>query len=135
MPYATLRAAAADWQDGRVKLLLTALLLRLRQAEEALFAGDYQPWHAVAGQAGVDPDDAVGAFLRRTSGAILFVAFARFPFARDPQAVWRFELPETGPEAGAEWQNVLTLETVPASGFEWRVEPGLPFVVLLARAD
>ncbi|HEX6636271.1 MAG TPA: malto-oligosyltrehalose synthase, partial [Steroidobacteraceae bacterium] len=124
LPYATVREAAEHWQDGRIKLLLTALLLRLRTADEALFAGEYLPWR-VAGQTGD-----VGSFVRRAASSVLLVAFARFPFARDREAIQRIELPD----APGPWYDAFSRENVPANGFDWRTEPGLPVTVLVSRA-
>ncbi|HEX6636584.1 MAG TPA: alpha amylase C-terminal domain-containing protein, partial [Steroidobacteraceae bacterium] len=124
VPYATLRDAAGHWQDGRVKLLLTTLLLRLRQSDPAVFEGEYLPWEIA------DAGPEVVAFQRRSTSGVLFVAFARFPFARARETNWRIDLPE----APGAWHDVLTRETVPGSGFEWRAEPGLPLTVLLSRA-
>jgi (1->4)-alpha-D-glucan 1-alpha-D-glucosylmutase len=107
-PAATLRDASANWQDGRIKLLLTAVLLRLRADNDALVSGEYVPceFAAESGSAG---------FLRRSADSTVLVTFRRFPLATQRgTARSRIELPKEG----GPWQDVLR----PARG-----EPGENF--------
>jgi (1->4)-alpha-D-glucan 1-alpha-D-glucosylmutase len=86
-PVATISSAAAEWQDGRIKLLLTALLLRLRAGNEALVTGEYRACE-------VTGDPSRGAYLRQTQGSAVLVTFRRFPFAGSG-AISRIQLPGT----------------------------------------
>jgi (1->4)-alpha-D-glucan 1-alpha-D-glucosylmutase len=100
---AVLRGMLDHWQDGRIKLALTATLLEHRRAQPALYAeGDYTPLAAEG-----DGADRICAFLRRCGDASLLVAARRFP-ARGPLAgpvalAW----PEAAPGA-ARWRDLLT---------------------------
>jgi (1->4)-alpha-D-glucan 1-alpha-D-glucosylmutase len=80
----------AHWPDGRVKLAVTALLLRLRRDRERLFKeGGYAP-------IAVASDRAFG-YLRSLGDEQLAVLLARFPGSRDKDPEWRAaeaELPE-----------------------------------------
>jgi (1->4)-alpha-D-glucan 1-alpha-D-glucosylmutase len=73
-PAAALARAATQWQDGGIKLLMTALLLRLRARDDSLQTGDYLPCD-------VQSSAFTGAFLRRGSSSAVLVVFRRFPFA------------------------------------------------------
>ena len=75
----TLATYAASWQDGRVKLATTAVLLDLRRDHAALFAdGDYEPLPGSGPEA-----DSLCAFRRRVDGDDIVVAVARFPGRRE----------------------------------------------------
>ena len=76
---AALSTYRSTWQDGRLKLAVTAMLLSLRRDQEALFAdGDYEALAA----AGPDADT-VCAFRRQEGSAEIVVAVARFPGRRE----------------------------------------------------
>jgi (1->4)-alpha-D-glucan 1-alpha-D-glucosylmutase len=72
------------WRDGRIKLAVTAVLLRLRREYEALFDGaGYEPI-AIAGERA---DRAVG-YLRAAGDSQLVVLVARFPALREAEPGW-----------------------------------------------
>ena len=96
---ATVHEAVANWQDGRIKLLLTALLLDLRRNNDALANGDYLPCE-VAGAANV------GAYLRRSGSSAVLVVFERFPLSRADSAA-RESLRIALPPARSPWRDVL----------------------------
>ncbi|HHY49750.1 MAG TPA: malto-oligosyltrehalose synthase, partial [Alphaproteobacteria bacterium] len=79
---ATVAELAASWRDGRVKLALTATLLRLRRRAPRLFAeGSYEPV-AVTG-----PDrHRVCAFIRRLESQAVLVAVRLWPGRSDAVA-------------------------------------------------
>jgi (1->4)-alpha-D-glucan 1-alpha-D-glucosylmutase len=77
-PVDTFRGLAEQWQDGRIKMLLVAVLLRLRSTTDAFESGDYQPIEAGAMAAGER-----GAFLRQGANSAVLVTFRRFPFASE----------------------------------------------------
>jgi (1->4)-alpha-D-glucan 1-alpha-D-glucosylmutase len=124
----TLRDCARHWQDGRIKLLVTALLLRERASRESLFHGEYLPCE-VEGSG-----DQVGAFLRRDGGTTMLVVFARFPFARQHDAQWssaRIVLPRS---AGS-WHDLMTREEMAeAEAVAARLDDQLPIAVLITGA-
>jgi (1->4)-alpha-D-glucan 1-alpha-D-glucosylmutase len=74
-PRGTVHEAAEHWQDGRIKLLVTALALRLRGSHDALAGGEYQPCEVRGGEG------STGAFVRRSARSAVLVVFRRFPFA------------------------------------------------------
>jgi (1->4)-alpha-D-glucan 1-alpha-D-glucosylmutase len=119
-------AALADkWQDGRLKLATTALLLALRRDEPELFAsGDYQPL-AIKG----DQADWAFGYLRASGDRKLAVVMARYPAHREADPNWSAtaQLPEAG------WFDLFRGQdaNVGAPLREW-LHP-LPFAVLLAR--
>jgi (1->4)-alpha-D-glucan 1-alpha-D-glucosylmutase len=120
----TLRECAARWHDGRIKLLLTALLLRARAADDDAFRGDYLPIE-VEGGAGC-----VGAFARRGARSWIVVAFARFPFVRANVGSWR-DARIAMPAAQGDWIDALTREPVNEAGARLFEGP-LPLAVLTA---
>lgn len=102
-PAGTLRRLAAKWQDGRIKLLLTALLLRFRGQHATLFSeGEYSAC-VVQGHA-----NSVGAFRRVQTDVELLVVFARWPLARQRDPAWRGAKVQI--EHEGVWRNVLTGE-------------------------
>jgi (1->4)-alpha-D-glucan 1-alpha-D-glucosylmutase len=114
-----------EWQNGRVKLAATALLLALRRDEPELFAtGDYQPI-AIEG----DRSDWAFGYVRASGDRKLAVLMARYPAHREAEPKWSAtaQLPE------ARWFDLFRGQyaTVDAPLYEW-LRP-LPFVVLLAR--
>jgi (1->4)-alpha-D-glucan 1-alpha-D-glucosylmutase len=122
---ATLGDCAAHWRDGRIKMLITTLLLRTRAANEDPFQGTYLPLE-VRGDGGC-----VGAFARGGTRAQLAVAFARFPLTRSRGSGWR-DARIALPVSAGPWTNVLTHETVPEDGSGLFDGP-LPVVILSAR--
>ena len=74
----SLEATAADllrnWQDGRLKLLVTSRLLRLRGTHAAAFAGDY----LALGTQGACADH-LAAFARTAEGCSVITAASRWP--------------------------------------------------------
>ncbi|MDP3418160.1 malto-oligosyltrehalose synthase [Falsiroseomonas sp.] len=104
---AAIRAMAADWRDGRLKLALTTTLLAHRAAEPALYArGTYQKLEA-SGAAG----PRICGFARQHGDAELRVVAARF--AGD-QAWEGTTLDWPGPVT--DWQDLLTGQAARPSG-------------------
>ena len=111
---AAIRDMLASWPDGRIKMFLTVVGLRLRRALPDLFLkGEYVPLEAdMAGVAG-----GVVSFARRHTGAALIVAvprlIARLVDLELPVGdVWgnaRLVLP---PDLAGRYRNVLTGEVV-----------------------
>jgi (1->4)-alpha-D-glucan 1-alpha-D-glucosylmutase len=123
---ATVRDCAAQWQDGRIKLLLTALLLRERAARESLFFGEYLPCKVSGG------DEYVGAFARRDAQSVMLVTFARYPIARMRDTGWRDARIEL-PQASGPWRDVLMGGAVEDAARGARVlDDPLPVSVLIA---
>ncbi len=110
---ATLDALLDDWPDGRLKLLVTARLLRVRRRHpELLLGGEYLPLEA----RGVHADRVV-AFVRRSGGAQLLVVAPRLvapllPEAagvRIPAAAWRDTAVRLPPsDRPCVWRDLLT---------------------------
>lgn len=95
-PDAAISEAIAHWEDGRIKMLLTAVLLRLRAANAAWTTGEYLPCDVP------DCEDRA-AFVRRSADAAVLVTFRRFPLARCQIDATPIKLP-----AGlSEWRDVL----------------------------
>jgi (1->4)-alpha-D-glucan 1-alpha-D-glucosylmutase len=81
---AAMTTLLAGWQDGRIKLAVTALLLGLRRESPSLFAeGGYEPV-AIEGERA---DRALG-YLRRLDEDRLAVLVARFPGVRESDPDW-----------------------------------------------
>ena len=93
------------WQDGRVKLLLTARLLALRaEAPEVFSRGDYEPLEAAGPLA-----DCVCGFVRRSADAAVVVLTARFPARRETGPGWSgTQVSFPAYLTGARLRNVLT---------------------------
>jgi (1->4)-alpha-D-glucan 1-alpha-D-glucosylmutase len=71
---AAMRELLAHWQDGGIKLAITATLLQLRRDKPELFAnGSYEALDAQGSRA-----DQICAFTRRDNGRTLLVAAMRF---------------------------------------------------------
>lgn len=120
-PRATLREVATNWQDGRIKLLLTAILLRLRADHDALVSGEYLPCGFAAGSG-----DA--GYLRRSANSTVLVTFRRFPLTSPGAAHAPIELPEkSGP-----WHDVFRGEGIPEENLSKDTE--LPVGVYLSRS-
>jgi (1->4)-alpha-D-glucan 1-alpha-D-glucosylmutase len=81
---ASMRDLLHNWQDGAVKLHLTARLLKFRASDPDLFAlGDYRPLTAAGPKA-----DCICAFERHHDGRSVVVAAARFPARRAADPDW-----------------------------------------------
>ncbi|NKE47409.1 malto-oligosyltrehalose synthase [Roseomonas frigidaquae] len=102
-----MRAMAADWRDGRLKLALTATLLAHRAAEPTLYAeGSYQPLQASGPAA-----QRLCGFIRQRGDTELRVVAARF--AGD--AAWEATTLDW-PGQAADWQDLLTGQSIRPSG-------------------
>jgi (1->4)-alpha-D-glucan 1-alpha-D-glucosylmutase len=102
-PRGTVREAATHWQDGRIKLLVTALALRLRESHDALSGGEYLPCQVRGGEG------FMGAFLRRSARGAVLVVFRRLPFAR-PLDEAAESLHVELPSSQGTWRDVLQRE-------------------------
>ena len=111
----------AHWQDGRIKLFLTASALRLRRAHAALFlTGTYEPLeargahaaHAVA-LARCRPADTVIAVVPRLLTSLTTPTHV-LPIGTKSWGDTRLVLPPDDP--GRAYRNVFTGETVEPSG-------------------
>jgi (1->4)-alpha-D-glucan 1-alpha-D-glucosylmutase len=104
---AALRAMRETWQDGRIKLAVTATLLEHRRAQPALYAeGDYMPVAAEGEEA-----DRICAFLRSRSEAALLVVARRFPSRGALAGAAPLAWPEAAPPA-TRWRDLLTGQVV-----------------------
>ncbi|MCK8783020.1 malto-oligosyltrehalose synthase [Roseomonas sp. NAR14] len=99
----TMLGLLENWQDGGIKLALTATLLGLRREHPALFAeGGYEPLNATGGMA-----EQMVAFLRRHAEAPpLLVAASRFPARQEGGGHVEARIPV--PEGVAAWRDALT---------------------------
>jgi (1->4)-alpha-D-glucan 1-alpha-D-glucosylmutase len=114
-----------EWQDGRVKLATTALLLALRREEPELFeSGDYQPL-VIEG----DQSDWAFGYVRSSGDRKLAVVFARYPARREAERAWS----ATAQLPAGKWFDVFRGQEahIDAPLHEW-LRP-LPFAVLVAR--
>jgi (1->4)-alpha-D-glucan 1-alpha-D-glucosylmutase len=114
-----------EWQDGRVKLATTSLLLSLRRDEPDLFSnGDYQPI-VIEG----DQSDWAFGYVRASGDRKLAVVIARYPAHRETEPRWSAtaRLPE------GRWFDLFRGKeaAVGAPLNEW-LHP-LPFAVLVAQ--
>ncbi|MGA2638871.1 malto-oligosyltrehalose synthase [Methylocella sp.] len=83
-PEAAMRHLLDHWRDGRIKLAITALLLRLRKQKEALFArGGYEALTIT----GKKSDFSLG-FTRAAGDAGIAVLIARYPGLREADPDW-----------------------------------------------
>jgi (1->4)-alpha-D-glucan 1-alpha-D-glucosylmutase len=122
---ATMLGASRNWQDGRIKLLITSLLLRLRTQNLALANGNYQALTTH------DEDPRVCAFLRECADDAVLVAVRRFP-SQDPQDEADVRLRLQVPGATRRWREIfLQREVKIEEGVPLAV--GLPFSVLIAE--
>jgi (1->4)-alpha-D-glucan 1-alpha-D-glucosylmutase len=110
-PGAAVRSMLEGWQDGRVKLAVTAALLAHRRARPGIFAqGSYAPVLAQGEEA-----DRICAFLRTEAEDALLVLASRFP-ARGPlQPGTMLPWPEAAPDCEA-WRDLLTGRLVRRDG-------------------
>ena len=114
---ALVRELLAGWEDGRIKLYVTAQALRFRRERRELFAnGEYVPLYA-SGPA----RDHVVAFARRASSQWAFVAAPRLVAAmttagRFPTGdVWGADAIRLPRGAPSDWRDALTGERVVAT--------------------
>jgi (1->4)-alpha-D-glucan 1-alpha-D-glucosylmutase len=104
-PVETIRARLAAWQDGSIKLLLTALLLRCRAEQPPLFAeGEYQPCEIT----GENSEHVCGfARVRDAQCALVIVALPRGSSpSRGFPAGTRMKIPAAF--ARFRWRNIFT---------------------------
>ncbi|HEV7266969.1 MAG TPA: malto-oligosyltrehalose synthase [Falsiroseomonas sp.] len=107
---ASLRAMLESWQDGRIKLALTATLLAHRRARPRLFAaGGYTPLAAQGEEA-----DRICAFHRSEGEDALLVVACRFPARGALAAGTILPWPDAVPE-GSAWRDLLTGRVVERS--------------------
>jgi (1->4)-alpha-D-glucan 1-alpha-D-glucosylmutase len=119
-----LRAMLEQWQDGRIKLALTALLLGLRRDQPALFAdGGYEPLAATGARA-----DQLCAFRRVLGEQAVLVVAARFPARLEADPDWGDTA--LAAEPGRAWRDVLTGRRVIALDAATLLQE-LPVAVLL----
>ena len=123
----TMRHLFEEWPDGRIKLALTTILLRLRTEHAPLFKdGSYEPVSIEGRRA----NWALG-YVRRTGQARLVVIAARFPGSRETDPGWG------GTEAAVpegDWVDVLTLRGFRGGALALEtVLDTLPVAVLLSR--
>ncbi|MFQ5846250.1 MAG: malto-oligosyltrehalose synthase [Candidatus Methylomirabilales bacterium] len=111
------------WDDGRIKLFVTARALDFRREHRALFLeGDYLPLYALGNK-----KEHVCSFARRNAGAWALVVVPRLiarlvgngkpPLGR---RVWGNGCLVVPREAPARWQNILTGETLHVSSSSGR---------------
>jgi (1->4)-alpha-D-glucan 1-alpha-D-glucosylmutase len=114
-----------EWQDGRIKLATTALLLALRRKDPELFTdGDYEPI-VIEG----DEADWVFGYTRAYGERRLAVLIARFPMHRAAKPAWGAvaQLPE------GRWFDLFRGQyAAPADSLRDWLNP-LPFAVLLSQ--
>jgi len=136
------RQMLEQWQDGRIKLFVTALLLRLRRRLAALFLeGDYEPIESRGERA-----EHVVAFARRHGDATVIAVVPRLVTALTAldrpvplgEAAWgdtALVLPDD--LAARRYQNVVTAEAVvagrPAGLPLAKLCAGSPIAVLVAE--
>jgi (1->4)-alpha-D-glucan 1-alpha-D-glucosylmutase len=107
------------WQDGRIKLFLSAAALNFRRGHEALFLdGAYEPLPATGAN-----KESVFAFMRHSNGrwsltavprlVTKLVSAGRFPVGK---CVWQDSSLVVPDRAPADWLNVLTGESLQVRG-------------------
>ncbi len=126
-PHPDLRHMLANWQDGAIKLHLTAALLRLRRKYPALFAeGSYEPLTAEGPDA-----ERVCAFLRRTEDTAMLVATLLFPARGTPTSAAEpttVALPDDMPATG--WRELFTGRAVEAPALD-RLFEAIPAAIFV----
>ena len=126
-------AMLGSWQDGRIKLALTRLLLAHRGTDPELYLdGSYEALQ-VAGPA----DDNVIAYARRRAGRVLVVALRRFPSRQmtDGAAALACAL-QPGDPSG--WTELLTGRPVEAVADQLQLKEALsvlPIAVFVAAGS
>ena len=95
-----------SWQDGRIKLAVTHLLLDLRRQDQALFAdGGYEPLTID----GARSDQALG-YARTHNDARLLVLVARYPGLRDADPDWDDTAVTLPPGRWTDWLSGRSLD-------------------------
>jgi len=126
-PAATLHDLLVDWRDGRIKLAIVTMLLRLRTAHPVLFAeGSYEPLTI-----GGEKTDRIIGFIRSGDNTQVAVLVARYPGLREADPGWEgsaISLP------AGDWRDIFSGQTI---GGNRAVEPSalfglLPAAVLVA---
>ncbi len=104
-PATTLHDLLANWSDGRIKLAILAMLLRLRSAHPALFAeGSYEPL-TVSGK----KSERVIGFIRSGGDTQVAVLVARYPGLHESDPGWEDNmilLPE------GDWRDMFSGQTI-----------------------
>ena len=104
-PVATLHDLLVNWSDGRIKLAIVTMLLRLRSAHPLLFAeGNYEPL-TVSGERA----DRVIGFIRSGGDTQVAVLVTRYPGLREADPDWKgstVALPE------GDWRDMFSGQTV-----------------------
>lgn len=109
----------SHWEDGRLKLYVTAKALGFRKANAELFSqGGYLPLQASGAS-----DEQVIAFTRRKDNEWALIATPRLMSKRAPAGqppvgrdVWGDSVLSIPGDAPLRWTNVLTGETIDATG-------------------
>jgi (1->4)-alpha-D-glucan 1-alpha-D-glucosylmutase len=114
---AGMAALLSRWEDGAIKLALTALVLRWRRREHRLLAaGDYRPIAAAGRRA-----EHACAFARSLGGRWAVTAVTRLPAtlspggAPPPAGGWEDTALRLPPDAPRTWHDVLTGRTLEAT--------------------
>ena len=107
-PATTLHDLLVNWSDGRIKLAVVAMLLRLRSAHPALFAdGSYEPLTASGEKA-----ERVIGFIRSGGDTQIAVLVARYPGLREADPGWEgnaITLP------AGDWRGLFSGQTIGGS--------------------
>jgi (1->4)-alpha-D-glucan 1-alpha-D-glucosylmutase len=113
-PAGTVGRTWQNWPTGEIKLLTIAVLLEHRREHAALYESvAYRP---------IECGGAFAGFVRECDSLALAVIFSRYPLSDTADTV-------APPDSGS-WRNVLTHESVFATGHEpWALQD-LPFLVL-----
>jgi len=100
-----LRRYLDHWQDGRIKLALTHMILDLRRTHAKLFEkGSYEPCVAQG-----DKADQIAAFVRSDESSVVLIAVARFPARREFDSLWdNTRIPLAEKLQGKTWRELLT---------------------------
>jgi (1->4)-alpha-D-glucan 1-alpha-D-glucosylmutase len=111
----TIQQALHDWHDGRIKLLLTHALLRLRKAKSDLFMHGSYADLAASGPAAAR----LCAFARQHGDDVFVVAASLFPARDSGPDAWADSAVALPPGADAmRWRNVLDGSEIQAQGTE-----------------
>ena len=104
-----------NWQNGAIKMLVTAQLLALRKTEPDLFAtGKYESITASGSKA-----DCICAFERQLESKSVMVAVARFPARREADPDWGdTEIPVPANLQGKVLRNAITGAMLSQKGHE-----------------
>jgi (1->4)-alpha-D-glucan 1-alpha-D-glucosylmutase len=102
-----------DWHDGRIKLAVTATLLRHRAEQPELYSdGDYQPLPASGPRA-----EEIAAYARGVRDRRLIVATARYSHRREADGFdEQTQLPIPEAFGHGPWREILSGRELAASG-------------------